>query len=59
MINDVYALQNLMDSFLTFEPLTDKLPLIRIPTMIMTGEFDFFVPRPLQIRCARIFPTAR
>jgi 3-oxoadipate enol-lactonase len=48
LINDVYALQNLMDSFLTFEPLTAKLPLIRTPTMIMTGEFDFLVPRPLQ-----------
>jgi 3-oxoadipate enol-lactonase len=48
LINDVYALQNLMDSFLSFEPLTPKLSLIRTPTMIMTGEFDFLVPRPLQ-----------
>ncbi len=48
LINDVYALQNLMESFLSFEPLTDKLPLIRIPTLIMTGEYDFLTPRPLQ-----------
>src|SRR5262249_56066733 len=48
LINDVYALQNLMDSFLNFEPLTAKLGAIRAPTMIMTGEFDFLVPRPLQ-----------
>ena len=48
LINDVYALQNLMDSFLNFEPLTAKLGAIRAPTMIVTGEFDFLVPRPLQ-----------
>src|SRR5271155_5407269 len=28
LINDVYALQNLMESFLSFEPLTDQLPQI-------------------------------
>jgi 3-oxoadipate enol-lactonase len=48
LINDVYALQNLMESFLSFEPLTDQLPQIRIPTLIMTGEYDFLTPRPLQ-----------
>jgi len=37
-----------MDSFLNFEPLTAKLGAIRAPTMIVTGEFDFLVPRPLQ-----------
>jgi pimeloyl-ACP methyl ester carboxylesterase len=44
LINDVYALQNLMDSFLNFEPLTSQLGLIRAPTMIMSGEFDFLTP---------------
>ena len=29
LINDVYALQNLMESFLDFEPLTPKLSAIR------------------------------
>lgn len=48
LINDVYALQNLMESFFDFEPLTNRLPSIRIPTMILTGEFDFLTPRPLQ-----------
>jgi 3-oxoadipate enol-lactonase len=48
LINDVYALQNLMESFLDFEPLTDKLSSIRAPTMILTGEYDFLTPRPLQ-----------
>jgi 3-oxoadipate enol-lactonase len=48
LINDVYALQNLMESFYDFEPLTPRLSSIRVPTMIMTGEFDFLTPRPLQ-----------
>ena len=48
LINDVYALQNLMESFLNFEPLTPRLSSISTPTMIMTGEFDFLTPRPLQ-----------
>ena len=48
LANDVYALQNLMESFLEFEPLTDQLSAIRTPTMILTGEYDFLTPRPLQ-----------
>ncbi len=48
LVNDVYALQNLMESFLDFEPLTSRLSSIGIPTMILTGEFDFLTPRPLQ-----------
>lgn len=47
LTNDVYALQNLMESFLEFEPLTPQLSSIRIPTMILNGEFDFLTPRSL------------
>jgi pimeloyl-ACP methyl ester carboxylesterase len=47
LTNDVYALQNLMESFLDFKPLTPQLPLIGIPTMILNGEFDFLTPRTL------------
>src|SRR6478735_1375772 len=47
LINDVYALQNLMESFLDFRPLTPLLPAIRTPTMILNGEFDFLTPRSL------------
>lgn len=45
LVNDVYALQNLMESFLDFEPLTPQLGSIGIPTMILNGEFDFLTPR--------------
>jgi len=48
LVNDVYALQNLMESFLDFEPLTAQLSSISVPTMILNGEFDFLTPRPLQ-----------
>ena len=47
LVNDVYALQNLMESFLDFEPLTPQLPSIGVPTMILNGEFDFLTPRAL------------
>ena len=47
LINEVYALQNLMESFLDFQPLTPQLPQIGVPTMILNGEFDFLTPRAL------------
>jgi pimeloyl-ACP methyl ester carboxylesterase len=47
LTNDVYALQNLMDSFLDFKPLTPELASINVPTMILNGEFDFLTPRAL------------
>ncbi len=47
LVNDVYALQNLMESFLDFQPLTEQLPSIAAPTMILNGEFDFLTPRAL------------
>jgi 3-oxoadipate enol-lactonase len=43
--NDGYAMQNLMESFARFKPLTDDLHRIEVPTLIMNGEFDFFTPR--------------
>src|SRR4029079_10973484 len=47
LVNDVYALQNLMESFLDFQPLTPQLGSIKTPTMILNGEFDFLTPRSL------------
>jgi 3-oxoadipate enol-lactonase len=47
LTNDVYALQNLMESFLDFKPLTPHLSSITVPTMILNGEFDFLTPRAL------------
>jgi 3-oxoadipate enol-lactonase len=47
LVNDAYALQNLMESFLDFKPLTSQLSAITVPTMILNGEFDFLTPRSL------------
>ena len=47
LVNDLYALQNLMESFLDFRALTPDLPRIQVPTMILNGEFDFLTPRHL------------
>ncbi|MBA2963783.1 MULTISPECIES: alpha/beta fold hydrolase [Ramlibacter] len=43
--NDGYAMQNLMESFVTFQPLTPDLHQIAVPTLLLNGEFDFFTPR--------------
>ena len=43
--NDLYALQNLMEAFVSFEPLTPSLSKIRCPVLVMNGEYDFFTPR--------------
>jgi 3-oxoadipate enol-lactonase len=43
--NDGYAMQNLMESFVAFKPLTPDLHRITVPTLVMNGEFDFFTPR--------------
>ena len=47
LTNDIYALQNLMESFLDFKPLTPMLSSISVPTLILNGEFDFLTPRAL------------
>jgi len=58
LINDVYALQNLMESFLDFVPLTEQLSSIRIPTMILNGEYDFLTPRKLHDSLRRHIPDS-
>jgi 3-oxoadipate enol-lactonase len=44
-VNDLFALQNLMESVTGFEPITDRLGRIACPVMILNGEYDFFTPR--------------
>lgn len=44
-INDLFALQNLMESVKDFQPITDRLERIACPAMILNGEHDFFTPR--------------
>src|SRR5207244_2770574 len=47
LLNRGQPRQNLLESFLDFQPLTPLLPSIAVPTMILNGEFDFLTPRAL------------
>ena len=57
--NDLFALQNLMESFVSFAPLTPKLPQIRCPVLLMNGEYDFFTPRECHEVMRRNLPNCR
>lgn len=43
--NDLYAIQNLMESLRDFKGFTPELAQITSPTLIMNGEYDSFTPR--------------
>lgn len=58
-INDLFALQNLMESFIDVPPLTPALDRISCPTLILNGEFDFLTPRPLHDLIRRKVPRSR
>jgi len=57
--NDLYALQNLMESFVNFAPLTPRLHEIRCPVLLMNGEHDFFTPRECHELMRRQLPNCR
>jgi len=57
--NDLYALQNLMESFVTFKPLTPRLKEISAPVLLMNGEYDFFTPRECHELLRRELPNCR
>jgi 3-oxoadipate enol-lactonase len=56
--NDLFALQNLMESFIGQPSLAPMLPAIGCPTMILNGEFDFLTPRPLHDELRRGIPDS-
>jgi 3-oxoadipate enol-lactonase len=57
--NDLYALQNLMESFIHFKPLTPRLNEIHGPVLLMNGEHDFFTPRECHELMRRELPNCR
>jgi pimeloyl-ACP methyl ester carboxylesterase len=59
IINDLYAMQNLCESFATFEPFTDQLRRITCPTLILNGEYDFLTARPLHDILRQEIPDSR
>jgi pimeloyl-ACP methyl ester carboxylesterase len=57
--NDLYALQNLMESFVSFKPLTPQLREVHCPALIVNGEHDFFTPRECHEVMRRELPNCR
>jgi 3-oxoadipate enol-lactonase len=57
--NDLYALQNLMESFVAFRPLTPHLSGIDVPVLLLNGEHDFFTPRECHELMRRHLPNCR
>ena len=43
--NDHYAIQNLVESLVSFQPFSKCLERIKCPTLILNGEWDYFTPR--------------
>ncbi len=58
LTNDLFALQNLMESFTDFEPITAELPKIACPTLILNGEHDFLTTRPMHDQLRRGIPNS-
>lgn len=45
--NELYGIQNLMESLADFRSMTPELPEITAPALILNGEFDYLTPRHL------------
>ena len=45
--NDIYAIENLMDSVNKFQGFTSDLEKISCPALILNGEYDYLTPRTL------------
>lgn len=43
--NDLYAIQNMMESLNRFEDFTPELKKIQCPALILNGEYDYLTPR--------------
>ena len=56
--NDLFALQNLMESFLDFRSIAPELGRIACPTLILNGEHDFLTPRALHDELRRGIPDS-
>lgn len=57
--NDLYALQNLMESFVDFKPFLHELPRLRCPALILHGEYDFLTSRECHEALRVHIPTSR
>ncbi|MGH8674311.1 MAG: alpha/beta fold hydrolase, partial [Burkholderiales bacterium] len=57
--NDLHAIQNLVESFVHFEPFTSELARIACPSLILNGERDCLTPRECHETLRRALPNSR
>lgn len=57
--NELYGIQNLMESLADFQSITEDLSRIRCPTLIFNGEYDYLTPRHLHDVMLRNIGNAR
>ncbi len=57
--NELYGIQNLMESLADFRSITEELGAIRCPTAVFNGEYDCLTPRHLHHRMVEHIPGAR
>lgn len=59
ILNDHYAIQNLVESFIDFQPFSATLKQIECPTLILNGEWDYLTPRSCHEILRRKIPNSR
>ena len=59
ILNDHYAIQNLVESFIDFQPFSSALKQIECPTLILNGEWDYLTPRICHDILCREIPNSR
>lgn len=57
--NEIYGIQNLMESLRHFTSITPDLPKIKVPTLVLNGEYDALTPRHLHDIMRANIPDSR
>lgn len=57
--NELFGIQNIMESLTHFEPLTPRLAEIDCPALVLHGEFDFLTPHNLHDIMRRALRNSR
>ncbi len=57
--NDLYGIQNMMESLARFQGFTHELKQIKAPTLIMNGEFDYLTDREAHEILRKEIPNSR
>lgn len=57
--NELFGIQNIMESLMHFEPLTARLKEIKCPALVLNGERDYLTPRNLHDIMRRALESSR